>query len=74
MLYSGRFVLANTAMLAGTSLTKACEISDTTEAYISVIERFFNKAFATTDIEKRRLIISVMNNEGKTNLLIQFIN
>ena len=74
MVYSGRFVLANTAMPASTFLTKACETCDTTEAYISVIERFFNKAFATTDTEKRRSIILVMNNEGKTNLLIQLIN
>ena len=61
-------------MLAGTSLTKAYAICDTPEAYISVIERFFNKAFTTADIEKRKTTISLMDHEGKTNLLIQLIS
>jgi hypothetical protein len=73
VLYSGRFVLANTAMLAGTSLAKACEICDTPELYISTIERFFHKEFTTADIEKRQSLITVMNNEEKTNTLIALI-
>lgn len=73
VLYSGRFVIANTAMLAGTSLKDACELCNSPEEYIKTIERFFQKEFTTADIEKRRSLIAVMNNEEKTNALIALI-
>lgn len=74
VLYSGRFVLANSAMLAGTSLKEACEVCDTAEAYRSTIEQFFLKEFTITDIEQRRSVIAVMNNNEKTNKLLELIS
>jgi hypothetical protein len=74
VLYSGRFVLANPAMLAGTQLHEACVICDSGEAYLKAIQQMFESEFTQADIEKRRSIIAVMNNEDKTNLLIELIN
>lgn len=74
VLYSGRFVLANTAMLAGTSLREACELCDSPQEYIRAIESLLRQDLTEQMIEKRKVIVSLMNNEDKTNLLIQLIN
>lgn len=73
VLYSGRFVVANRAMLAGTSLADACSICDTPEDYIKTIETLFNNEFTNELIEKRRSIISVMDNKTKTEQLISYL-
>lgn len=73
VLYSGRFVIANTHMLVGTSLNEACELCNTPQEYISVIDRLFIKEFTNEDIEKRKSIIAVMDNEEKTKTLITLI-
>lgn len=73
VLYSGRFVLANNAMLAGTSLKEACDVCDTAEIYLSTIQKLFDKEFTAGDIEKRRSLVAIMNNEEKTKTLITLI-
>lgn len=74
VLYSGRFVLANTAMLAGTSLKEACELCNSPREYIRAIEAFFPKELTEQLLEKRKAILRPMNNAPKTDLLIQLIN
>lgn len=74
VLYSGRFVLANTAMLAGTHLQEACVICDNGEAYLNAIQDLFEKKFTATDIEKRKTIIAVMDNAQKTEKLMALID
>ncbi|MES2130985.1 MAG: glycosyltransferase [Bacteroidota bacterium] len=73
VLYSGRYVIANTNILVGTSLAEACELCNTPEEYISMINRLFVKEFTVAEIEKRRSVIAVMDNEEKTNRLIELI-
>ncbi len=73
VLYSGRFVLANENMLAGTQMTKACVICNSPEEYIASIHQLFNKEFTRDDIEKRGAVITIMDNEGKTKKLIELI-
>lgn len=73
VLYSGRFVIANTAMLNGTQLTKACNIANSPKEYIDQINNLFSKEFTLEDIEKRKKIISLMDNSKKTELLLNLI-
>jgi hypothetical protein len=73
VLYSGRFVIANNAMLNGTQLRKACRISNTAEEYISQVNLLFPKEFTKEEIETRKKIISPMNNEEKTKTLLGLI-
>lgn len=70
VLFSGRFVIANTNMLAGTNLAEACIISNTPNEYIDSINMYFNKAFTSTEIDKRTPLIASMNNHDKTEKLI----
>ncbi len=74
VLYSGRFVLANKAMLAGTSVAEACELCHSPQEYIRAIEATFTKELTEQVIEKRKAILAPMNNAPKTDLLIQLIN
>ena len=74
VLYSGRFVIANTNMLAGTQLTNACVIVNSPKEYIDQINLLFSKEFTLEDIEKRKQLISSMNNDEKTKLLLSLIN
>ena len=74
VLYSGRFVIANTAMLNGTQLAKACYIANFPEEYIHEINVLFSKEFTLEEIEMRKKIISPMDNKGKTKKLIDLLN
>lgn len=73
VLYSGRFVLANSAMLAGTQLTEACYIANSHEEYIQQINVLLSKEFTSEEIQKRKNLISSMDNAGKTKALISLI-
>ncbi len=73
VLYSGRFVIANTNMLVGTTLTEACTIADTPQQYIGNINHFFEKELTKQEIEKRESLIDSMNNERKTKTLLGII-
>ena len=74
VLYSGRFVIANTAMLNGTQLAKACYIANFPKEYIHEINILFSKEFTLEEIEMRKKIISPMDNKGKTKKLIDLLN
>lgn len=74
VLFSGRFVIANTNMLVGTSLNNACQISNTPQQYIDTINQFFTKEFSKENIEKRKSIVASMNNQEKTNQLISLLS
>jgi hypothetical protein len=57
-LYSGRFVIANTAMLNGTQLTSACFIANTSKDYIQQINSLFTKEFTLEEIVIRKNLIN----------------
>lgn len=73
VLYSGRFVITNSAMLAGTQLTEACYIANLPEEYIQEINILFSKEFTAVEIEKRKKMISSMDNKEKTKTLLGLI-
>ncbi|MBL0047940.1 MAG: glycosyltransferase family 1 protein [Bacteroidetes bacterium] len=55
VLYSGRFCLVNTEMLAGTGLASLCEIGANPQEMIAKIEFLFTQEFEVTAIEKRKM-------------------
>ena len=73
VLFSGRFVIANTNMLVGTSLKGACNIANTPQQYIDSVNRFFVLEFTNEEIEKRRKLIAPMDNKAKTEKLIELL-
>jgi len=73
VLYSGRFVIANTNMLVGTSLTEACTIANSPKEYIDSINQLFSIEFNQTEIDNRKTIIASMNNQEKTKKLLDLL-
>jgi hypothetical protein len=73
VLFSGRHILANTNMLTGTNLSKACRVCDTPATYISSINELFNQSFSIDDIEVRKQATLSMSNSTKTKALIRLI-
>lgn len=70
VLYLGRFVIANTNMLVGTSLKETCFIANAPKEYIDSINQLFSKEFTLQKIENRRVITTSMNNQEKAKTLI----
>ncbi len=56
-LFSGRFCIANSAMIQKTGLEHLCHLADTPEEMIHLINQLFDKEFTSDEIEKRRLIL-----------------
>ncbi|MBC7696417.1 MAG: glycosyltransferase [Burkholderiales bacterium] len=70
VLYSGRFVIANTMMITGTQLSAACHIANSAEEYINALHSLFSKEFTEEEIENRKALIDSMDNTEKTKKLI----
>ncbi len=73
VLYSGRFVIANSNMLVGTKLNEACVIANSSKEYMNSINQLVSKEFTIQEIENRKLLIASMNNEEKTKTLINLL-
>ncbi len=73
VLFSGRYILANTNMLAGTDLAKSCQVCDTPATYISSINELMNQSFSIADLEERKKSSLSMSNSTKTKTLIRLI-
>jgi hypothetical protein len=73
VLFSGRYILANTNMLTGTDLAKACQLCDTPATYISSINKLFDQSFSIDDIEVRKQHTVSMSNSTKTKTLLRLI-
>lgn len=73
VVFSGRHIIANSNMLAGTDLEKACHICNTSEAYISEIKNLVDKSFTEIDIENRKQATVSMSNDTKTKTLMGLI-
>lgn len=70
VLYRGRFVVANTAMLSGTSLHAACTVADTPEAYIKAIDELMQTPFTAAAAETRKQLVKAYDNAEKINTLL----
>jgi len=73
VLFSGRFVVANTNMLAGTPLARAVEIASKPEEFIQDIHKLLAENFSQEHIEKRKMILSPMSNSVKTKQLMDIL-
>lgn len=73
VLYSGRFVVANSAMLAGTQLNDAVNLCETPQQYLNTIDSLMLKEFTEVDKIQREKTISIMNNKEKTNTLLSLL-
>lgn len=73
VLYSGRFVIANTHMLTGTQLSTACVMANSPTEYIDQINTLFLKEFTAEDIAARKQLVASMDNKEKTKLLLSLI-
>lgn len=63
-LFTGRFVLANKAMVSGTGLESLTIQADTAEEMIQRIQHLMSATFRTEDIEQRKKILDVeFNNQ-----------
>lgn len=70
VLYSGRFVIANTSMVEGTDLKESCVIANNPQEYTKAIASLFSKEFTKEETEKRKSLIASMDNSEKTKKLI----
>ena len=74
VLYSGRHVVANQKMLAGTNLSNACIICNTSLEYINTINELMEKSVDELFISQRNNVLVEMSNDKKTELLISLLN
>jgi hypothetical protein len=70
VLYSGRFVIANKAMLTGTQLNAACSLANSPREYLKQINVLFQKDFTPEEILLRKNLVATMNNSEKVNTLL----
>jgi hypothetical protein len=56
-LFSGRFCIANSAMIHKTGLEHLCHLGDKPEEMIRLINELFDQEFTSEEIEKRKLIL-----------------
>lgn len=73
VLYSGRHVVANNKMLAGTDLIDACTICNTSLEYINTLNELMEKSVDDLFISQRNNILVEMSNDKKTKLLISLL-
>lgn len=73
VLYKGRFVIANSHMLHGTSLQDSCLIANTPQQYIKAIDQCLKKEFSNAQIEKRKTDLEIYNNDSNATRLIDYL-
>jgi len=74
VLYEGRHVVVNQNMLTGTDLEKACTICNTPSEYIDALDSLFKKNMDELLIAKRHQCLIEMNNDKKTEYLLELMN
>ncbi|MGN6803541.1 MAG: glycosyltransferase [Ginsengibacter sp.] len=73
-LFNGRFVIVNTATVAGTGLESLCIISNNEEEFKRKIEELITVSFTQNEIEKRKEILeSIFNKEKNAHKLIRLL-
>ena len=75
VLYQGRFVIANSKMVAGTSLKSLDSflITDSVEQYVEFIEKTMNLPFNSSFLEGRNLLLEDFSCEKNIQKLISFL-
>ncbi len=74
VLFTGKHIIANTAMLEGTALHQAVCITNTSQEFVQAIVHLFEEDFTETNIETRKALLQPMFNDFKTNTLLKLLN
>nr|MBC7612353.1 glycosyltransferase family 1 protein [Pseudopedobacter sp.] len=70
VLYKGRFVLTNPAMVDNTGLAELCEVTSKADEFISLIPKMMQMEFIQDEIDKREIILnSKFNVSAQAKLL-----
>jgi len=73
-LYSGRHLLVNSNMVAGTPLGAVCTVADSADEQRAALDRLMQQPFTAADIEQRRQILGELySNRANANILIKNI-
>lgn len=73
-LYNGRYCIANNETLSGSGLDSLCHIANSTEDYISQIQKLFYQQFDKSELEKRKLLLTKkFNNLSNAELLVSYL-
>ncbi len=73
-LFTGRFLLVNSAMLNGTGLNELCEIADTPVELKAVLTRLKEKEFEEPEILHRRKVLArLYSNRLNADRLIEYV-
>lgn len=67
-LFSGRFCIANSPMIANTGLEHLCHWADTAKDMIEAVNKLFRTAFTDEEIEKRKILLE-NNFSNRSNAL-----
>jgi len=73
-LFTGRHVVVNPMMLAGSGLDNLCHIADTPEKMMEICRTLMDNPFSSDVLEeRRRLLFPVFSNEYQAERLIEMI-
>ncbi|NCA77847.1 MAG: glycosyltransferase family 1 protein [Alphaproteobacteria bacterium] len=73
-LYTGRFCLVNSRMLAGTSLRELCEVAETPDRLRQEVQRLFSMEFTAERVtERARVLGELYANNKNCNLLTDIL-
>ncbi len=74
VLYQGRFVVANTAMIENTGCEKMCSIANTPNEFLTQINTLFSKPFSSVEVaERSKLLADLFDNASNAKQLVQLI-
>jgi len=74
-LFSGRFCIANSPMIHKTGLEHLCQLADSSEEMIRLINELFNQDFTSGEIEKRKIILEdAFSNHHNALKIIRLMN
>ncbi|MBS1634672.1 MAG: glycosyltransferase [Bacteroidetes bacterium] len=72
-LYRGRYVVANDAMLAGTSLHKACVTANSPREFVNAIEKFMPQPVSNEIQEVRSTLVADYDNNNKIDAFLNML-
>lgn len=75
VLYNGRFVICNNAMIAGTGISAndSLVICESASGYIEAVNRLFGSEFTTALIEERDSLVAPFSNETNCKKLVEAV-
>ncbi|MDG1040003.1 MAG: hypothetical protein P8H13_05435 [Polaribacter sp.] len=72
-MYQGKFIIANTEMIADTGLENLCEMANTKEEILQKTELLFSRDFCESELKKRKKKLNGFNPEASAKRMIEII-